>query len=105
MIFPFLTDLLHLIRQSLGPSMLWQMVFFMAEYYSTMCVHIPYTRVHTTSIICSSGNGHTGCFHILPIVNSATLSTGVRLSFQISVSAFSGYMPRSRTAGSYGSYF
>ena len=47
-----------------------------------MCIYHTHVCVHTTSIICSSGNGHTGCSHILPIVNSATLSIGVRLSFQ-----------------------
>ena len=41
-----------------------------------------------------------GCFHVLVIVNSATVNTGVHVSFQIIV--FSGYMPRSGMAGSYG---
>ena len=42
-----------------------------------------------------------GCFHVLAIVNSDTRNTGVNVSFQIMV--FSGYMPRSGIAGSYGS--
>ena len=41
-----------------------------------------------------------GCFHVLAIVNSDTRNTGVNVSFQIMV--FSGYMPRSGIAGSYG---
>ena len=48
----------------------------------------------------SSVNGHLGCFHVLAIVNSAAVNTGVHLSFQIIV--FSRYMPRSGIAGSYG---
>ena len=44
----------------------------------------------------SSVDGHLGCF--LAIVNSATMNTGVHVSFQIIV--FSGYMPRSWNAES-----
>ena len=50
----------------------------------------------------SSVDGHLGCFHVLAIVNSAPVNIGVRISFQIMV--FSGYIPRSGIAGSYGSY-
>ena len=48
----------------------------------------------------SSVPGHSGCFHVLPIVNSATMNIRVHVSFRIRV--FSGYMPRSGIAGSYG---
>ena len=42
-------------------------------------------------------------FHSLTIVNNAVMNTGVHASFQISVfTFFSGYIPRSETAGSYG---
>ena len=50
----------------------------------------------------SSVGGHLGCFHALAIVNSAAMNTGVHMSFQIMF--FSGHMPRSGIAGSYGSY-
>ena len=40
-----------------------------------------------------------GGFHVLAIVNSAAVNTGVHVSFLIMV--FSGYMPRSGIAGSY----
>ena len=46
-------------------------------------------------------DGHLGCFHVLAIVNSAAMNIGVHVSFWIRV--FSGYMPRSGVAGSYGS--
>ena len=45
-------------------------------------------------------NGHLGCFHDLAIVNSAAMNIGVHVSFLIMV--FSGYMPSSGIAGSYG---
>ena len=49
----------------------------------------------------SSVDGHLGCFHILAIVNRAAMNIGVHDSFWIMV--FSGYMPSSGIAGSYGS--
>ena len=48
----------------------------------------------------SSVHEHLGCLHILTIVNSAAMNIGVHVSFQVRV--FSGYMPRSGIAGSYG---
>ena len=39
----------------------------------------------------------------MSVVNSAVVSTGVHVSFQLSVSGFFGYMPRSGITGSYGS--
>ena len=48
----------------------------------------------------SSVDGHLDCFHVFAIVNNAVMNPGAHLSFQIMV--FSGYMPRSGIAGSYG---
>ena len=50
----------------------------------------------------SSVDGHQGCFHVLAIVNSAAMNSGIHVSFSILVS--SGYMPRSGIAGSYGGF-
>jgi len=50
----------------------------------------------------SSVDGHLGCFHVLAIVNSAAMNNGVHVSFSVLV--FSGYMPRSGIAGSYGGF-
>ena len=49
----------------------------------------------------SSVDGHLGCFHVLDIVNSIAVNIGVDVSFRILL--FSGYMSKSRLAGSYGS--
>ena len=51
--------------------------------------------------ILSSVDGHSGCFCVLSVENSATMNTGVHASFQIMV--FSRYMLRSGTDGLYGS--
>ena len=51
----------------------------------------------------SSVDGHLVCFHVLVIVNSATMNIEVHVSFWIIV--LSRYMPRSGTAGSYYHHF
>ena len=48
----------------------------------------------------SSVDRHLGCFHVLAIVNSAAMKIGMHVSFRIVV--FSGYVPSSGIAGSYG---
>ena len=50
----------------------------------------------------SSVSGHLGCFHVLAVVNSAVMNIGVHVSFSVLV--YSGYMPRSGIAGSYGGF-
>ena len=52
-------------------------------------------------LLCFSVDGHLGGFHVLAVVNITAVSTGVHVSFRIMI--FSGYMPRSGVAGSYGS--
>ena len=50
----------------------------------------------------SSVSGHLGCFHVLAVVNSAAVNSGIHVSLSILIS--SGYMPRSRIAGSCGAF-
>ena len=69
--------------------------FFMAEQYSIVYMH----RIFSIS---SSVDRHVGSFRVLAIVNSATVRSGMHVSFQIMF--FSEYMPTSRIAGPYGSY-
>ena len=57
---------------------------------------------HHNFFIHSSVDGHLGCFHILAILNSAIMNTGVHVSFSVMV--FSGYMPSTGIAGSYSSF-
>ena len=49
--------------------------------------------------IYSSVSGHLGCFHVLAIVNSAAVNTGVNVSFHIMFSSV--YMPRTVMEGAY----
>ena len=51
-------------------------------------------------LIHSSANGHLGCFHVLAIVNSAVMSTGVHVFLSILASLVC--MPSRGIAGSYG---
>ena len=66
----------------------------MAEQYSIVYMY--------NFFIHSSVDGHLWCFHVLAIVNSATVSTGVHVSASVLVSSV--YMPRSGIAGSYGGF-
>ena len=59
-----------------------------------MCVYVHEARYTFKS--------HLLCFHVLAIVNSAVMNTRIHVSFGIM--AFSGYIPRSQVAGSYGSF-
>ena len=93
-----LSGLLHLVWESLIPSMLLQMAFFcsflMAKYYSIVYIYHIF-------LIHSSTDGHLGCCHILAIVNSDAMNTHVHICFSRKV--LSRYLPKSGIVGSYGS--
>ena len=58
--------------------------------------------MHYTFFIHSSVGGLLGSFHVLAIISSATMNIGVHVSFWTVV--FSGYVPSSGIARSYGSF-
>ena len=61
-----------------------------------------YIYIYHSFFIHSSVNGHICCFHVLAIVNRAAVNIGVHVYFSVLI--FSGYMPRSGVAGSYGGF-
>ena len=81
--------------------MLLQMALF-HSFYGLVVFHYIYILPHLF-LIHSSVSGHLGCFHVLAIISNAAMNIGVRVSFQIRVCVFSGYIPRSGITGSYGS--
>ena len=52
-------------------------------------------------LIHSSADGNLGCFHVLAIINSATMNIGVHVPLSMLISSV--HMPSSGIAGSYGS--
>ena len=92
-----LSDLLHSVWQTLVHPHLYKWPNFV-PFYGWVIFHCIYVPHLLYPFIC---DGHLGCFHVLAIVNSVAMNIGVHVSFWIMV--FSGYMPSSGTAGSYGS--
>ena len=86
-ICPSLSDLLHSVWQSLGPSMFLQMALFR----SFLWLNNTQLYICTTPSLSIPVDGYLGCFHVLAIGNSAATNIGVHISFRIMV--FSGYMP------------
>ena len=91
-----LSDLLHLVKQSLGPPMLLQMVMFHCFLRLSNIVLCACVCVHHIFFI-HSLDGH---FHILAIVNSASMNIGMHVFFQVRVS--SARVLRSAVARLYG---
>ena len=62
--------------------------FLMANILLYVCM---YVHIFIHSLV----DGHSGCFHILAIVNNAAFNIGVHVSFQISVFIFFRQISRS----------
>ena len=56
--------------------------------------------MYHSSLIHSSADGHLGCFHVLAVMNSAVMNTGVHVPLSVLVSSVC--VPKSRISGSYG---
>ena len=82
------SSFIHLIRTDSNEF------FLMAEYYSIVYMYHVF-------LIHSSADGYLCCFHVLAIINSAAMNTGVHVSLSDLVSSVC--MPRSGIAGSYDS--
>ena len=76
--------------------MLLQMALFHSSLWPSNipCIYVWHPFFHF------SVDGHLGCFHVLAIVNCASVNTGVHVLSDYVI--FSGYMLRSGIAGSYG---
>ena len=101
-----LSNLLHSIWQTPGPPTSLQMTNCV-PFYGWVIFHCMWVCVcvcvcvYHIFFIHSSVVRYLGCFHVLAILNSAAMNTGVHVSFSIMV--FSGYMLNSGTDESYDS--
>ena len=90
------TSLRMTISSSIHPySCKWHYFILFNGWVIVHCIYVLYFLKF------SSVNGHLGCFHVLAIVNSSAVNIRVHLSFWTIF--FSGYMPSSGIARSYGS--
>ena len=53
----------------------------MAQFHSLMAEYVSIVCMYCILFIHSSVDVHIGCFHVLGIVNSAAINTGIHISF------------------------
>ena len=69
-----------------------------------VCIYLASSfSIHLWGILLVSTEGHFSCFCILVIINNAAISTGIHISFWISVLVFFRCKPKRRVAGLSGS--
>ena len=73
----------------------WYYFILFNDWVIVHCIYVQYNTFFVHSFV----NEHLDCFHVLAAINSATMNTGVQVSFWTMF--FSGYMARNRIAGSY----
>ena len=82
-----------------GPSMLLHIAnSFFSNGWLCVCVH-----VYTTTSLSINLLMDLDYFYILAIINNTAMNIGVYASFLVSAFVFFGYIPKSGTAGLYGS--
>ena len=72
------------------------------SFYGWVVFHFYHFHIYHIFLIHSSVDGHLGCFYVLTIVNSDTMSIVVHVSLQMNI--LLGYMPRSGIAESRGNF-
>ena len=53
----------------------------MAQFHSLMAEYVSIVCMYCILFIHSSVDGHLGCLHVLGIVNSAAINTGIHICF------------------------
>ena len=92
-VFVLVTSLSMIISRSIYVAANGIISFFMLS-------NIPlYIYMYHIFFIQFSVDGHFSCFHVLTIINNATMNTGVHLSYRIRVFVFFRYVSRSGIAG------
>ena len=89
----WLTLLSVTISRSVHIAVVWHCFILLCDWGLSSCVCV--SRLHPFI-----PQWHSGCFHVLAVVNSVAVNIGMHVSFCII--ALSSYVPRSGTAGSYG---
>ena len=83
-VFAFLCLTFHLVQCPTSPSMLLKMAKFHSFLWLiSILLYVVYVYTYTphSFLIHSSVYGYLGCFHILAVVNNATMNIGMHVSF------------------------
>ena len=96
-------DIFHWVQCPPGPFMLLQMVKFQSFLWLSNI--LLYVFSYYNLFFHSPVDGHLGFFHLVAMVNNASVNTEVDVSFSMSVFIFFWYIRMSVFAGLYGIFF